>query len=193
MLNKKTNVTSLSIALVGVLGMAVAQAEEIGFYVGLDAGKAEARKYCDNITNCDSSDTSMRVEVGYDFNKNIGAEIGYTSFGTLFNANDNSINANQDASALTVSALGTLPVGERFGIFGRLGLARYDVSNSGTVQGVPVESNNSTKPYLGAGVKFDLDSNWMLRTEYQVYSDISGVRGSKDNVHAWNIGGAYRF
>lgn len=193
MLNNKTKITSLSIALVGVLGMAVAQAEEVGFYVGLDAGKAEARKYCDNIVNCDSSDTSLRGEVGYQFGNSISAEIGYTSFGTLFNANDNSVNAKQDASAWTISALGTLPLADRFGLFGRLGLARYDLNNSGTVQGVGVDSNNSTKPYLGAGVKYDLDSNWMLRAEYQVYTDISGVDGSKDNVHAWNLGGAYRF
>ena len=124
---------------------------------------------------------------------NLGAELGYTSFGTLFNANDNNLNAKQDASAWTASAIGTWPIAERFGIFGRLGLAKYDVSNSGTVQGVPVVNKNDTKPYYGAGVKFDLNNNWMLRAEYQRYADISRVDGKKDNVQAWYLGGAYRF
>ena len=72
-------------------------------------------------------------------------------------------------------------------------MARYDVSNSGTIQGVPVESKDSTKPYYGAGLKFNLTDNWMLRAEYQIYSDISHVDGSKDDVQAWYAGAAYRF
>lgn len=193
MLKNKIKFTALCMALVGTTAVNVAQAAESGVYLGLDAGQAEAHKYCDNITNCDSADTTVRGEVGYQFNDNLGAELGYTSFGTLFKANDNNVNAKQDASAWTASALGTLPIAERFGVFGRLGFARYNVSNSGTVQGVPVEDKNTTKPYFGAGVKFDLTSSWMLRAEYQLYTDISGVGGKKDNVQGWYAGGVYRF
>lgn len=195
MFKNKAKLTALCIALVGTAGANISQAADMmsGVYLGLDLGQAEARKYCDNIANCDSADTSVRGEVGYQFNTNLSAELGYTSFGTLFNANDNNVNAKQTASAWTVSAVGTWPVAEVFGIFGRVGLARYDVSSSGTVQGVPAESENSTKPYFGAGVKFDLSSNWMLRAEYQRYSDISGVSGVKDNVQGWYGGGVYRF
>lgn len=193
MLNNKSKITSLCVALVGTMGANVAQAEDGRFYLGLNAGQAEARKYCENIVNCDSADNSMRSEVGYQFNNAFSAELGYSSFGTLFNAKNNTINAKQDASALTISGLGSMPVSERISMFGRLGLARYNVSNSGTVQGVAVEDGHSTKPYLGAGMKFDLDRNWMLRAEYQLYTDISGIDGTKDNVQAWYLGGAYSF
>ena len=193
MLKTKIKLTLLCISIVGATGVNVAQAADNGLYLGLNAGQAEARKYCENVTNCDSADTSVRGEVGYQFNANLGAELGYTSFGTLFNANDNNVNAKQDASAWTASVLGTWPFAERFGVFGRLGLAKYDVDNSGTVQGVPVVNKNDTKPYYGAGVKFDLNNNWMLRAEYQRYADISRVDGRKDNVQAWYLGGAYRF
>jgi len=193
MLKNKIKLTAICMALVGTTGANVAQAAPGAFYIGLDAGQAEARKYCDNITNCDSTDTSIRVDLGYQFNPTLGAELGFTSFGTLFKSTDNNANAKQDASAWTISALGTWPVADRFGIFGRVGIAGYNVSNSGTVQGVPVENNNSTKPYVGAGLRFDLTSNWMLRAEYQLYTDISGVTGIKDNVQAWYLGGAYGF
>ncbi len=193
MLNNKTKLTALCVVLVGTMGSNITQAADGGFYLGLNVGQAEARKYCDNIANCDSADNSMRGEIGYKFNNYFGTELGYSSFGTLFNANDNNVNAKQDASALTVSALGSMPITERLSMFGRLGLARYSVSNSGTVQNVMVEDGDSTKPYLGAGMKFDLDSNWMLRAEYQIYTDISGVDGKKDNVQAWYLGGAYGF
>lgn len=105
MLKNKIKLTALCMALVGTTGANVAQAAESGVYLGLNAGQAEARKYCNNITNCDSADTSVRGEVGYQFNNNLGAELGYTSFGTLFNANDNNVNAKQDASAWTASTL----------------------------------------------------------------------------------------
>ena len=193
MLKNKMKLTALCAALIGITGANVAQAAESGVYLGLDGGRAEAHKYCNNITNCDSADTSVRGEVGYQFNEMLGAELGYTSFGTLFKANDNNVNAKQDASAWTASVLGTWPVAEPFGIFGRLGLARYNVSNSGTVQGVPVESKNAVKPYFGAGVMFDLTSSWMVRAEYQLYTDISGVDGKKDNVAGLYAGGVYRF
>lgn len=192
MLKRKFPVFCLMLAGTATANMAQAAFPE-GFYLGLDAGQAEARKYCDNITNCDSADTTVRAEVGYQFNKNLGAELGYTSFGTLFNASNTNVDAKQEAHAWTASAIGLWPVAQRFDIFGRIGVARYDVTNTGTVQGIPVEDKESTKPYYGVGLKFDVNDSWLVRTEYQIYTDISGVDGTQDNVHAWYLGGAYRF
>ena len=36
-----------------------------GFYLGLNTGQAEANKYCNNVSNCDNADTSVRSEVGF--------------------------------------------------------------------------------------------------------------------------------
>jgi opacity protein-like surface antigen len=193
MLKNRMKSSALCLALVTGAGANVAQAGDSGVYLGLNAGQAVARKYCDNITNCDNKDTTVRTEVGYQFNKNWGGELGYTSFGTLFNGGGNNVSAKQDASAWTLSALGTMPLGESFGIFSRAGLARYNLSNSGTVQGVAVQSKHAIKPYYGVGGKLDLGTNWMLRAEYQLYTDISGVNGVQDNVKAWYAGGVYRF
>lgn len=193
MLMKKTKLTALCAALAGAMGANLAAAADNGLYVGLNAGQSEAKKYCKNIANCDSSDTSIRGEVGYQFNDVLGAEFSFTSFGTLFDANDNDVNATQDVSAWTISALGTLPVAEQFGIFGRVGIASYNFSNSGTVQGVAVKDENSTKPFFGAGVKFHLNDNWALRAEYQRYTDISGPNGRDDSVQAWYGGAIYAF
>jgi opacity protein-like surface antigen len=181
-------------ALAGTMGVNVAQAVDLsGVYLGLDVGRAEAKQYCDNITNCDNADTSIRGEVGYMFSDMLAAEIGYTSFGTLFSANGSGFNAKQDAGALTISGLATWKVSDVFGIFGRLGAARYFVDNVGTVLSVPVKDKNAVKPYFGVGVNFDLSSNWMLRAEYQDFKDISRVDGEKDDIQAWYMGGVYRF
>lgn len=185
-------IASLCIALSGATGTGVAQAAATGLYLGIDAGEAEARDTCNDISNCDNSDTSVRAEIGFQFTRVVGIELGYTSFGTLFEANNNTFNAKQEASAMTASLLLTLPVTDAVGIYARAGAARYNIDNSGTIQGIPVGSDDSTKPYYGAGVEFDLSDHFMLRGEYQVYRDISGVDGSKDDVHAWYAGVGFR-
>ena len=196
MSKKNTKPYALIIVLAGTFGTGVSLAAESGtsgVYVGLNAGRAEAKELCDNVTNCDSADSTVRGEIGYAFSNMLAAELGYTSFGTIFDAKNNAVDAKQDVSAWTLSVLGTWPVAEMFGIFGRIGMAGYNSSNSGTVQGVSVKDDDSTKPYFGAGVKFDLTSNWMLRAEYQRYTDISGVNGENDSVQAWYAGGGYSF
>lgn len=153
-----------------------------GITLGLDYGQVEARKFCENITNCDSGDASTKAEVGFQLNKMFGVELGYTSLGTLLDANDNQFMASQDSSAVTLSGLGLFSFSDRFGVYGRLGVAKYNTDSSGTVASVPVKDQDGTTPFYGAGVKLGLTENFSLRAEYQVYADISRVDGKKDNV-----------
>ena len=190
---KQFKLTTLYLALAGTsVGVQAAPMSLMGFQLGLDVGQAEAHKYCTNIANCDSADISVRGSVGYQFNPKVGAEFGYTSFGTLFESTDSSVSAKQEASAWTLSVLGMMPMNDQLALLGRFGFAMYDVNNSGTVQGVPVEEKSSTKPYLALGLNYDLSESFALRTEYQVYTDISGVNGVKDNVRGLYAGALFR-
>lgn len=182
-----------ALALSAASGAALAEVKDHGVTLGIDAGRAEARKACDNVINCSSDDTSLRVSVGYQFNQMLGLEAGYTSFGTVFESNNNVFAAKQEGNAWTLSALGTFPVGERFGIYGRAGAARFNNDTSGTIQGVPVSDNNKTKPYYGAGLKFAVTDNLDLRAEYQRYKDLANVGGIKDDVDAWSGGLVFKF
>jgi opacity protein-like surface antigen len=187
--------TALCIALSGAAFSSTASAEPAtGFQIGIDGGKAEAHGACDNVTNCDSSDKSFRGNVGYQFNPYVGAEVGYTSFGTTFDTNDNQGSASQDAGAYTASVVGTIPLGDRFGLFARAGAARYNLDNKGSVQGVPVKNgDNSTKPYYGAGAKINVTDNFALRAEYQIYKNLAGVDGHNDDINAWSGGAVFTF
>lgn len=188
---KHIKLSTLCMALTGMTGVQAAPIAGTGFLLGLDVGQAEAGKYCDNVANCDSADISIRGSVGYLFNPQLGVELGYTSFGTLFDATDSSVSAKQEASAWTIGVLGTVPINDQFGLLGHVGMAIYDLTNSGTVQGVPVEEKNSTKPYLGIGLKYDLSDSFALRAEYQLYTDISGVNNVTDNVHGLYAGAVF--
>lgn len=175
------------------LAPAAMAAEENGWTLGLDYGRTEAKKYCDHITNCHNTDNGPKIEVGYDFNQNWGVELGYTSFGTLFESNDNSLSLSQKSNAITLSVLGTLPINEWFGVYGRAGYARYDTNNSGVVDGVAVEDESGNTPMWGAGAKFTINEQFALRLEYQNYADLSDMPGRKDDVQGLFAGGVYRF
>lgn len=186
--HKTTYLSALAIAVSGSMISLNTQAQENGFNVGLDLGQAEAAKVCDNITQCDSSDTSAKVHAGYQFNPNVGIEVGYVSFGTIFKSNESAVAAREKASAITASALGTINFTDVFAVYGRAGAARYNTHGSGTVSGVPVKDENGISPLLGAGLKLNLTDNLALRAEYQVYKDISKIDGKKDNVNAMYAG-----
>lgn len=168
-------------------------ADESGFTLGIDYGRTEAKKYCDNIVTCDDTDKGPKIEIGYDFNKTFGVELGYTSFGTIFDSNDNSVQIKQKSNAVTLSVLGNVPVGDYFGVYARLGYARYDTNNSGMVNGVAIKDEHGYTPLWGAGVKFNATEQLALRVEYQNYSDLSDQPGHKDDVKGLFAGGVYRF
>lgn len=190
----RTPLLCLALALPAVPTLALADDDMgTGVTLGVDAGQAEARNACDNVINCSSDDTSVRVSLGYQFTPMIGVEAGYSSFGTVFEANNTTATASQDANAWTLSVLGSIPVADRFGIYGRAGAARFDNDTSGTVQGVPVSNDNRTKPYFGAGLKFGVTDNLALRAEYQRYMDLANVGGVKDDVDAWSGGLVFSF
>ncbi len=190
----KAATLALAFASTGFMAAAHADAPASGFQIGIDGGKAEARNRCDNVTNCDSSDKSFRGNIGYQFNPYVGAEVGYTSFGSLYDTNNSQIDASQDAGAFTASVVGTLPLGDKFGLFARAGAARYDLDNSGSVQGIPVEDGDGDiKPYYGAGARVNITPNFALRAEYQIYTNLAGVDGNDDDVHAWSGGALFTF
>lgn len=189
----KTKMVLVSLALAGVANVCAAYEEDYGVVIGVDVGRAEAHKFCDGLLDCNSDDTSLRVDIGYQFNNNWSTEFGYTSFGTLLDSNDNDFQVSQKSNAWTLSGIGTLPLGELFGVYGRAGVARYETDSSGTVQDVPVKNYKDVKPYVGAGVNLNVTYQFALRLEYQVYADISRADGSDDDVQGLYAGVSYRF
>lgn len=167
--------------------------ERKGFSVGIDYGRTEAKKYCDNIANCDDTDKGPKVELGYDFNQYFTAELGYTSFGTVFDSSEGSLSVTQKSNAITLSVLGTVPLGEWFGLYGRAGYAHYDTNNSGFVESVAIDDEDGYTPFWGAGVSVNLTEEFSLRLEYQAYADLSDLPGRKDDVQGLYGGVVYHF
>lgn len=182
----------LSVLLTSLsLGVMATEVSAKGFTFGLNYGQAEARKFCEDITPCDSADASAKADIGYQFNDVWGLEASYVSFGTIFDASESTFVATQKSRALTASILGTIPITHWFGVYGRAGLAQYESEGSGTVLGVPVKDEKGSTPFWGAGVRFNFNKHFALRGEYQNYANISRVDGRKDDVQAVYAGLLY--
>lgn len=182
----------LSALLTGLsLGVMATEVSAKGFNFGLNYGQAEARKFCEDITPCDSADASAKADIGYQFTDVWGVEASYVSFGTIFDASESTFVATQKSRALAASVLGTIPITHWFGIYGRAGVAQYESEGSGTVLGVAVKDEKGSTPFWGAGVRFNFNKHFALRGEYQNYSNISRVDGRKDDVQAVYAGLLY--
>jgi OOP family OmpA-OmpF porin len=159
--------------LVSVLG-AAAMATSVGvqaqtgmspvvpnIYAGLEIGQAD-------IANED--DIGFKIFGGYQFTRNIAAEIGY---GMLFDKSDVEI------TALEFVAVGMFPLANQFSLIGKLGLANVEADSPGG-------SEDKTELTFGIGVQFDVDRNLAVRALWQRYD-------TEEELDWLTIGALWRF
>lgn len=169
-----------------------AAAEEIDDPALLDAAFAVIAETAECSDGLDT--TAYRIFLGYQFNDYIGLEAGYNDFGSV----DISLSSNVSESGasfvgsgqgraevdgFTVSALLSVPIGDRFAIFGRAGVLAWDANASGSATGIITESDGSVENLsesfvlddsgadglYGAGVRFDVTDNVTVRAEWTRY------------------------
>jgi OmpA-OmpF porin, OOP family len=143
-MTKKWLVAMLGAAAMSVSAGAVAQGALSGGYVGLDVGQAEIG---------DEDDTGFKIFGGYQFHRNIAAEVGY---GLLVDK------GGVEVTALEVVAVGMFPLANQFSIFGKLGLANVEVEIRG-------RSDDKTELTYGIGAQYDFTRNLGARLQWQRY------------------------
>ena len=137
----------------------------IGPYLGASIGDSTVQ-FKDDETGeeFDADDTGFKVIAGYRIIDWVAVELNYTDFGT---PEDRFFGADMQAdyTAVSVSALGMLPLGDNFDLFGRLGLSRLDADfrSRGTIGST---NEKSTEPLLGLGAQFRAN-NLAIRIEYE--------------------------
>jgi opacity protein-like surface antigen len=113
-------------------------------YAGIEIGQAD-------IENED--DIGFKVFGGYQFTRNIAAELGY---GMMFDKSD------VEVTALELVAVGMFPIANQFSLIGKLGLANVEVDSPGG-------SADKTEITWGIGVQFDVSRNLGVRALWQRY------------------------
>lgn len=119
---------------------------------------------CDDLgglgfTNCDDEDTGIKIFGGYKFNPNFGVEASWVDLGEVSVAGPGG-SASFAVDGFGLAAVGMIPLNERFGVFGKVGLYMWDVSGGGLATGI---SDDGSDIMFGAGVNWNLTDRFGCR------------------------------
>lgn len=145
-------------------------------YFGGTIGSSEGSTYCDGATGCEDSDTAWKVFGGYKITEKLAVEGAYLNIGDLYKNGQNS-----DISAFTINGVGTLPVTEKFDVFGKLGATRWSSDNTGG-------SESGFGMTYGVGAKMNLNETTKLRAEWEKVTDIETSNTEKTDVNVLSLG-----
>ena len=184
----------------GLSSSLYAQMSTSNFYAGASFGQTKAKDACNGAAasgfSCDDSDTAGRIFGGYQFNRNLAAELGYAELGKV-TANSVDPGApgsiNWKARAWDIQAVGIMPLSEQFSLLGKLGVAlwRLDLTESGST---PMSSSpTGTKLTYGVGGQYDFTNKVGMRVEWQKYKDIGTDATIKSDVAVFSLGALYKF
>ena len=140
----------------------------------------------------DDSDTGFGFAGGYQLNRHFAMEFAYVDLGSLdyqatatvtdgVDERDADVQFGNSAHGPVISAIGILPIGERFSLFGRVGLSLLNAEGSvritldGSSQRAS-QSSQKTDPMYGLGAEFNVSKNFAIRVTWDRYLDI----GTKD-------------
>jgi OOP family OmpA-OmpF porin len=193
------------------LVMTSAQAADTGLYVGGSVGQAKFNDFrgsdldaefatlgITSSSSTDDTDTSWKAFAGYRIMKYLAVEGAYTNFGE---ATANTIitsplagvvNTTVEAEAWTLSALGILPLGDKFSLFARGGVNFWnaDISATGTGGGVIAtasEDDDGTDWVYGVGAAYNFTNNLSVRGEWERYDFDDGDVDLLSAGISWNF------
>jgi OOP family OmpA-OmpF porin len=160
-MTKKWLVALLSAAAMTFSAGAMAQGMMSGGYVGLDVGQTDVG---------DEDDTGFKIFGGYQFHRNVAAELGY---GMLFDT------GGVEVTSLEAVAVGMFPLANQFSIFGKLGFAMLEAETA-------FGSEDETEITWGIGAQYDVTRNLGLRLQWQRYE-------TDDSIDFLSIGVLWKF
>ena len=164
------------IATSAVAGVAQAQTTTPHAYIGIGAATADNK-------STDDYKTSAKIYGGYEFDQNWGVEAGYTDFGK-----ENAGIGNVKGSSSYVAGKYTVPLGDRFSGYGKLGVSYNERKVSSSTLGQI--NSYDTGLYGGVGVEYKLNQNLALNAEYERYGKDKAF-GAKADVYT--VGLKYGF
>ena len=209
----KTTVTLVLTAMAAVTS-SDAMANELGWYMGGNAGQSTAKiddariarglaggGFTTTSINDDNRDNGYKVFGGYLFNKHFAIEGGYFDLGkfgfTATTLPPGTLNGRLKARGANLDAVLFMNMTERFSLFGRAGVAYADVRDnfSGTglvVVNNPNPSKKDTNYKFGGGLQYAFNDNLAMRLEAERYR-IDDAVGNKGDIDLVSLGLVYRF
>lgn len=211
-----------SIKAAGVIGLlgcvaissSYAATDDTFWYLGGNIGQSKAKIDDARITSQlpgtasvsdDNNGNAYKLFGGYQFNRNFAVEGGYFNLGefgynatTLPPALPGTLSGKIKLQGLNLDAVGMLPLGDKFSVFGRLGMqyaqAKDNFSSTGVVATPtnPNPSKNALNYKAGLGVQYDFNRSLGMRLEAERYR-INDAINNKGDIDMYSIGLVYHF
>jgi opacity protein-like surface antigen len=173
-------VTALA-ALSAATATAAFADETRGWYLGGGVGQFNAQiddvNQIDNtIDRWDEDDTAYKIFAGYRLNKIIGFELDYINLGKPSGAVVPGFNVDSSVDGFAPYVVATLPLGNFFEVYGRLGYYFYDatVGVENTLDNRVTFDEESEDLVYGAGIGANIGEKLNLRFEYEKF-DLEGL------------------
>ena len=215
----KTIVKTLgALGLVGCAAMnssfAAAETDDPFWYIGGNIGQSRAKiddaRIAPNLPGTasisnDNNGNAYKLFGGYQFNKNFALEGGYFNLGqfgyaatTVAPTPTGTLNGNIKLQGLNLDAVGMLPLGDKFSVFGRLGMqyaqAKDNFSSTGSIATPtnPSPSKDAFNPKVGLGLQYDFTRSVGMRVEAERFR-INDAIGNTGDINMYSVGLVYRF
>lgn len=190
----KSKWIALSLAGMMMTGTSAVLAADSGFYIGGSIGQSKLKNLdstdidtefaslgVTSSTTVDDTDTGFKIFGGYRIMQYLAVEVAYADLGEA-TANSaitapslGQVVTKANADAFTISALGILPIGENFSVFGRVGVNFWNADLKTSGFGVSASDDaDGTDWVYGAGVMYNVNANFALRGEWERY-DLDGT------------------
>lgn len=156
-----------AIAATMLLGTGLAQADEPGFYAGAGIGKVDVS---DDEVGFNGNDTGFKIFGGYSLNKHFSIEAAYINLGKP----DDEIfgtNVEIEGTAFNAAAVGTIPLNDKFSLYGRAGIIFWDAEASSAFASADDSGNDFA---YGIGGALNVTPSAKLRLEWEA-ADIDGT------------------
>lgn len=164
------------------------------FFAGASIGQTTASDGCSGIivpgVTCNDSDTAWRILGGYQIDRNFAVELGYHDFGKV-KATGFGVDGEVTANVWELVAVGTLPLRNRFSVYGKLGGYRGDTklrSNAGFSG-----SDTNTDITFGVGGRYEFSQQIAFRAEYQAYQSVGGSTVGSSDFDVVSVGALFKF
>lgn len=186
---KKLTIVAFTSAILSLPAYAVTQN---GIYLGLQGGESNANYSDDslssdfdlagaNSSSVDNTSWAARIYGGYQFNKYIAAELGYSYLGQVDFNNIDGLN-NADAQLLQqgidLTAKIMLPITSKFSVFALLGGDYMIVSADSSSSSVIQASGNQTGwgVTYGLGAEYDFNPKWGIDATWRRFDANNGIQ-----------------
>jgi OOP family OmpA-OmpF porin len=153
----------------------------------------------DATSSLDDSDTAFGATLGYEVNEHFATELSYVDLGDVTYDLSGTVTdgvgtfpaelgLESSAQGLAFSLLGILPIGERFSVYGRVGIALMDCegTSDATINGIADSVSDETQRsngLFGAGGEYDFGDRFSVRVEWTRHADV----GSQDIIGELDI------